>query len=97
MVLVVLVMFVVGAEELLVELWLAEVLELVVEQAAIPRAKRTRTETVDRDLTSTDRRAYRWGMPGTNAKCPLPVGCAKSLRLSRIPAKGVVALHAFGF
>lgn len=59
----VLVVLVVGAEEL-VELLLADVLILVLEQAAIPRVKRTRTETVDRDLTSTDRRAYLWDGTG---------------------------------
>jgi hypothetical protein len=52
------VVLVVGAGEL-VEVLLADLLGLVIEQAAIPRAKRTRTETVDRDLTSTDRRPTR--------------------------------------
>lgn len=49
----------IGAGEL-EEVLLADLLGLVVEQAAIPRAKRTRTETVDSDLTSTDRRPYQW-------------------------------------
>ncbi len=50
----VLVVGVLGAAEL-VELSLADLMGLVVEQAAMPRAKRARTETVDRALTSTDR------------------------------------------